>query len=171
MTELEKKYYIEHHLQHELRLLFSAVAVWELLRKIDAGFVVNIARDSACVHFRNLIKFFSTKKGANDILVLEFGLNKPFDSEYIKWISIIEEAILHISPRRINPRKLTDNSNDLNDQMENFKVEILRLWEEFTQASPKYEKILREMLVKTDYEVFDDIEKANKHLFFKNKPE
>src|SRR5688572_25962918 len=94
MTEIEKENYIKKHLQHELRFLLSAVEVWRLLKEKEAGFAVNIARDSVCVHFRTLLTFFIGKKTGSDISITEFGVKSPLTSEYSKWLGKINEAVL-----------------------------------------------------------------------------
>lgn len=156
MTDGDKVSYIRNHLQHELHFLLSAVELWRALKIEDAGFIVNIARDSVCVHFRNLIKFF-TASGVNDVSITKF-IDEPLMSTYKRWIDVIDEAILHLSPKRSNPKHPSNDSNDLNDQMENFRIEILRLWEEFTQkASDDYKIILMQELNRANKEVCDDI--------------
>lgn len=162
MTEKEKRNYLEKHIGEELRLLLSSVGVWKLLKEKEAGFIVNIARDSVCVHFRTLIKFFTTDDSGYDISVVKFGIEKPFDSEYKKWIGIIDEAILHIAYSRHNPRKPTNEANDINEQMDNFQKEILTLWEKFIRNSKTYSDLLESVLRNSQQYIHTDIIRAKK---------
>lgn len=147
--------YISKHLQHELRLFLSAVELWRLLKEKDSGFVVNIARDSAVVHFRTILKFFTEKENKDDRSITEFGISEPYESDYKIWLGKINEAVLHISPERINPKNRPEE--DLNDQMNNFRVEIIRLWQLFINDSPKYAPFLHEALNQGNKEVSNDI--------------
>jgi hypothetical protein len=159
MTEENKRLYLEKHIGEELRILLSSVNIWKLLKEKEAGFVVNIARDSVCVHFRTLIKFFTTNGGYDDS-VINFGVEQPFNSEYTKLIGVIDEAILHIPLSRNSPRKPSNDSNDLNDQMENFQNEILRLWKEFADTSEIYGDLLRSILNDSRQHAHNDMVRA-----------
>lgn len=161
MNEIEKENYIKKHLQHELRFLLSAVETWRLFKKLELGFSVNIARDSVCVHFRGLLKFFISSKDKNDKSVTEFGIPVAYKSEYSPWIGKIDEAILHISPKRAAPKDKP--KGDLNDQMDFFKIEILRLWAQFTHDS-SYSSVLNDALIQANKEVGDDIKRLREIL-------
>lgn len=130
MTESEKITFIEKDLYHELRCLLGAVTVWCASQKEDAGFGVVIAMDSAFVHTRCLFNFFTRSKGGNDVSITAFG-PQPYSSQvYTDWDNPLNQHVLHISKGRLSPKNLRSGSH-LNEQVENFAREILKLWEQF----------------------------------------
>lgn len=146
LSTQEKENYIRKHLQHELRLMLSSAKLWQHLVDTESGFVINIARDSVCVHFRNLLKFFTVSGTSSDISVLNFGIRETYVSDYKPWIGIIDEALLHISPKRAETKTRASTKRDLNSQIGNFRLEILELWQMFTKDTSVFRDALKESL-------------------------
>lgn len=94
--------FIEQELYHELRCLLGATTVWRSLKEDEAGFDVTVAMDSALIHARNLLIFFSSvEKSSNSIRVTDFGIEKPYKSEiYSVWKEPLNRHLLHLNKRR-----------------------------------------------------------------------
>ena len=126
----EKRRFIQTELCYELRCLLGAATVWQAFKDAGAGFDVVVAQDSAFVHARCLLNFFTSPKSGNDISIVEFG-PKPYISPiYKKWEKPLNRHVLHIAKGRANPNNLK-NGTHLNEQILDFANEILRLWEQF----------------------------------------
>lgn len=133
MTDLEKKEYIRKHLSHELRSLLGAATVWQRLKVENQGFDVCVAMDSAFVHCRSLFNFFckknkKKKQSGRDYSVTEFKVDSPYLSNiFDQWIGELNWSVMHLHNGRTN----TSSKNSIQDQVEIFALEILRLWKLF----------------------------------------
>jgi hypothetical protein len=133
--------FIEQELYHELRCLLGAATVWRIFREKAAGFDVAIAMDSAFIHARNLLIFFSSvEKSSNSIRVTDFGIEKPYKSEiYSVWKEPLNRHLFHLNKRRMKPTNLK-KSGHLKDKVEIFANEVLALWQKL-ESDPKAESL------------------------------
>jgi hypothetical protein len=129
-TEAQKRAFISQDLYHELRCLLGATTVWRAFQAENAGFSVVVAMDSAFVHARNLFNFLADST-THDSCVTQFGPSTPYDSPvYTMWSEPLHRHVLHIADARISPTN-TRGGEHLNQQVESFTREALRLWELF----------------------------------------
>jgi Fe-S cluster biosynthesis and repair protein YggX len=141
MTVQQKQAFITDNLYHELRCLLGAATLWQIFKDDGAGFHVVVAMDSAFVHSRCLFKFFTEARGGNDISVVEFGAGPYPSGPYKAWARSLDRHVLHISKGRVSPTNIR-NRDHLNEQVEAFARDIVRLWETFESDAGDYSAVL-----------------------------
>ncbi len=147
MTDSKKQVFLENELYHELRCLLGSATVWQVFKSKGAGYDVIVAEDSAFIHARILFEFFTSKKRTKNILrIVEFGPSKYKSNIYAKWKSSLNRHVLHLNEKRLNPNNLKTGEH-LNQQIEVFAREILRLWEKFENdsAASSFQSTLRKV--------------------------
>lgn len=135
MTPIEKETFIKEELYHELCCLLEATTTWQIYKENAAGCEVSIAMDSAFLHARNLFIFFAPtsedKKNKNNIKMTEFGPKRTLQSlAYSQSKLALNRHLFHLSRKRLDPVNVK-NSGHINEKVQLFADEILRLWQEF----------------------------------------
>ncbi|MBL8015338.1 MAG: hypothetical protein JNK26_04085 [Candidatus Doudnabacteria bacterium] len=152
------------HLEYELRMLLGADQMIKLCAlKREIGNPVNYFKDSAYMHTRNLYNFFSNKR--NDANVEDF-IQYPFDvTVYNKWSDALHSHALHIKSDRVTPSNVVDGQH-LNEQVPNFVSDILRLWQDWIDAtnSQTDKQVLVDALARAQKEAQDDYDSMNLRL-------
>lgn len=147
MTDDQKRVFLENELYHELRCLLGSATIWQIFKNKNAGYDVIVAEDSAFIHARTLFEFFTSKKRNKNILrIVEFGPSKYRSNIYAKWKSSLNRHLLHLNEKRLNPNNLKVNEH-LNEQVDVFAREILRLWDQFENdpAATLFQPALRKV--------------------------
>jgi hypothetical protein len=128
----QKKQFVTNDLgDYELRcLLGNAAALGELERR-QAGYLCVALINASCIHARNLFNFFC-RFGHNDIHVTDFGALVLYQSDvYDKWSDAIHDHVMHIRGARVKKPSNVKNVDALNEQVQVFAREALRLWDLF----------------------------------------
>lgn len=136
MSPEDKKEFIEDHLYHELCSLLEAAAFWQVLKDNRAGCEISLVMESAFVHARNLFVFFAATKGdkenKNSMKMTDFGLKMYKSSIYSTSKEPLNRHLFHLNKKRLTPTNQNDNGN-INEKVNIFTDEILRLWEMFEE--------------------------------------
>jgi hypothetical protein len=130
MTPDEKLDFINDALYHELRCLLGATTVWRAFQEARAGFDVVVAEDSAFVHARCLLNFFTSATSGNDLSIAEFVPKEYVSPLYIQWKEALNRHVLHVGKGRMKPTNLKGGDH-LSEQVEALAREVLRLWQQF----------------------------------------
>jgi len=135
MSPEDKKEFIENELYHELCSLLEAAAFWNILKKSGAGCEISLVMESALVHARNLFIFFAAtkndKENDNSAKVTDFGPKRMYQSlVYSTSKEAINRHLFHLNKKRLKPTNLK-GSGHINEKVDIFAEEILKLWEEF----------------------------------------
>ena len=132
MSPEDKEKFIKNELYHELRCLLGATTVWKIFSNAEKGFDVVVAQDSVLIHARTLFEFFDSR-GENKatMRVDEFGVHDYASQIYNQWKIPINNHLMHLDERRLNPNNMKKKKGHLNEQLEVFTNEILRLWIRF----------------------------------------
>lgn len=150
MTDDQKQTFLESELYHELRCLLGSATVWQIFKNKNTGYDVVVAEDSAFMHARTLFEFFTSKgKNSNILRITEFGPRKFKSNVYAKWKIPLNRHVLHLSEKRLKPNNLKAGEH-LNEQVEVFAREILKLWERFENdpAASSFQSTLRKVRVR-----------------------
>lgn len=152
-------------LAYELRMLFGAAKLCQLLDKQDVGNPVNFMKDSVYLHTRNLYNFFAANTG-NDAKVTQFTTHTFNLSFYNTWIDALHDHALHIKTSRHTPTNVV-GADRLNEQIQNFATDIEGLWNDWiahTTPGSSLETKLKDALAKAHKEAQDDYDSLEKRL-------
>ncbi len=136
MSPDDKEKFIKNELYHELRCLLGATTVWKIFSNAGKGFDVVVAQDSVLIHARTLFEFFDSR-GENKatMRVDEFGGHDYASQIYNQWKIPINNHLMHLDERRLTPNNIKKKKGHLNEQLEVFTNEILKLWIRFENDS------------------------------------
>lgn len=151
MNTEQKELFLETELFHELRCLLGATTVWRIYFDNNAGFDVVVAQDSVLTHARTLFEFFDSRGENKKVLrVDEFGVRDYSSQMYNQWKKAINNHVLHLDARRLTPNNMSKRKGHLNEQLEAFTNEILKLWIRFENdpKAARFHKILKDVRLK-----------------------
>lgn len=138
MSPDEKKRFIEKELYHELCCLLQATTFWKVLKDNGGGCEVSIAMESALIHARNLFVFFASTKGDkendNSAKMTDFGPAKMYKTlVYSNSKEAMNRHLFHLDINRMKKPTNLKNSGHINEKVQVFADEILKLWKAFEQ--------------------------------------
>ena len=158
MTPAQKRTFIENDLYYELRGLLGSATIWRATQVEQAGFNIVVAMDAAFLHARNLFNFLAAAT-KNDSSVTEFGVPAPYTSAvYSDWSGALHDHVVHVRPARLQPTN-TVGGQHLNQQVEVFAREVLRLWILF-ESDPAASDFEPELRVAREQAIADSAEDA-----------
>lgn len=139
MSPENKKQFIEQELYHELCGLLEAAAFWRILKDSGGGCEVSIAMESALIHARNLFIFFASTKGdkenKNSAKMTDFGLKMYETRVYSDAKEAMNRHLFHLNINRMRKPTNLKNSGHINEKVQTFADEVLRLWKMFEKEN------------------------------------
>jgi hypothetical protein len=148
------------HLEYELRMLFGAAKLQQLISSKLPGNIENYLKDSVYVHVRNLYGFFVEASTGNDDSISLFGEQPMTSTLYPRpWRAGINTNVMHIRDRRADGHNV-HNGKHINECIEDFVDDIERMWLEWITITQNQslKKELEEALANARRQSRDDLE-------------